>query len=228
MPKVTYEHDGKIATIRLDDGKVNALSPSMQAEINGALDQAEADNAAVVILTGNEKALSAGFDLGIITTPGPEALGMLRGGFELSCRLLTFPAPVVIAASGHAIAMGFFLLLSGDYRIGVDKPVKMVANEVAIGMTLPWAAIEIARGRLTKSAFDRMLNLAVPIAPAEAVDAGALDRVVAPDELVSVTQETAENFATLDLTAHRGTKERTRAAWVQAIRTAMDTEFPVS
>src|SRR5687768_9838511 len=123
MPKVTYEHDGKIATIHLDDGKVNALSPSMQAEVNGALDQAEADQAAVVILTGNEKALSAGFDLAIITTPGPEALAMLRGGFELSCRLLTFPAPVVIAASGHAIAMGFFLLLSGDYRIGVDKPV---------------------------------------------------------------------------------------------------------
>src|SRR5205085_5773606 len=116
MPRVTYEFDGTIATIKLDDGKVNALSPAMQAEINGALDQAEADKA-VVILTGNEKAFSAGFDLAIITTPGPEALSMLRGGFELSCRLLSFPTPVVIAASGHAIAMGFFLLQSGDYRI---------------------------------------------------------------------------------------------------------------
>src|ERR1700741_5668212 len=99
MPKVTYELDGAIATIRLDDGKVNALSPAMQGEINAALDQAEGDKA-VVILTGNDKALSAGFDLAIVTTPGPEAIGMLRGGFELSYRLLSFPTPVVIAASG--------------------------------------------------------------------------------------------------------------------------------
>ena len=223
---VTYECDGSIATIRLDDGKVNALSPAMQAEINGALDKAEADNA-LVILTGNDKALSAGFDLAIITTPGPEALAMLRGGFELSCRLLTFPTPVVIAASGHAIAMGFFLLLSGDYRIGVDRPVKLVANEVAIGMTLPWAAIEISRGRLTKSAFDRMLNLAVPISPADAVAAGALDQVVPADQLLAAARTTAEGFAGLDLTAHRGTKERTRADWVGAIRAAIDAEFPV-
>jgi enoyl-CoA hydratase len=227
MAMVSYEFDGKIATIRLDDGKVNALSPAMQAEINGALDRAEADKA-VVILTGNEKALSAGFDLGIITTPGPEAVAMLRGGFELSCRLLSFPTPVVIAASGHAIAMGFFLLQSGDYRIGIDKPVKLVANEVAIGMTLPWAAIEITRHRLTKSAFSRMLNLADPISPSEAVAAGALDRVVPPDQLLPVAREVAEGFAALDMTAHKATKDRTRAEALAAITAAIDAEFPVS
>jgi enoyl-CoA hydratase len=227
MSMVTYELDGAIATIRLDDGKVNALSPAMQGEINAALDRAEADKA-VVILTGNEKALSAGFDLSIITTPGPEAVGMLRGGFELSCRLLEFPTPVVIAASGHAIAMGFFLLQSGDYRIGVDKPVKLIANEVAIGMTLPWAAIEITRHRLTKSAFTRMLNLSDPIAPSEAVAAGVLDLVVAPDELLSVARERATSFAALDMGAHKATKTRTRADALTAIRAAIDAEFPAT
>jgi enoyl-CoA hydratase/carnithine racemase len=227
MAMVSYECDGKIATIRLDDGKVNALSPAMQLDINEALDRAEADKA-VVILTGNEKALSAGFDLGIITTPGPEAFAMLRGGFELSCRLLAFPTPVVIAASGHAIAMGFFLLQSGDYRIGIDKPVKLVANEVAIGMTLPWAAIEITRHRLTKSAFTRMLNLADPIAPADAVAAGALDRLVAPDQLLPVAREMAESFALLDMAAHKATKDRTRADAITAIRSAIDAEFPIN
>jgi enoyl-CoA hydratase len=226
MPMVNYDFDGTIATIRLDDGKVNALSPAMQLEINKALDRAEADKA-VVILTGNAKALSAGFDLGIITTPGPEALAMLRGGFELSCRLLAFPTPVVIAASGHAIAMGFFLLQSGDYRIGIDKPVKLVANEVAIGMTLPWAAIEITRHRLTKSAFSRMLNLADPIAPADAVAAGALDRVVPEDQLLPVAREMAMAFATLDMAAHKSTKDRTRADALAAIRAAIDAEFPL-
>jgi enoyl-CoA hydratase len=224
MGIVTYDLDGSVATIRLDDGKVNALSPAMQREINAGLDQAEADKA-VVILTGNDKALSAGFDLAI-TTPGPESVAMLRGGFELSCRLLSFPTPVVIAASGHAIAMGFFLLQSGDYRIGIDRPVKLVANEVAIGMTLPWAAIEITRHRLTKSAFTRMLNLAEPIAPADAVAAGALDLVVPPDQLLAVAREKAAAFASLDMAAHKGTKDRTRADALAAIRAAIDAEFP--
>ncbi len=228
MSRVSYEFDGAIATITLDDGKVNALSPDMQAEINAALDRAEADSA-VVILTGNEKVLSAGFDLAIISEPGRAAADMLRGGFELSMRLLSFPMPVVIAAPGHAIAMGFFLLLSGDYRIGVDAPVKLVANEVAIGMTLPWAAIEITRHRLTKSAFQRMLITADPIAPDEAVAAGVLDLVVARDELQKAAREVATRFATtLNMDAHRGTKARVRAEALAAIRAATDAEFPAN
>lgn len=227
MSRVTYEFDGAIATITLDDGKVNALGPDMQAEINAALDQAEADNA-VVILTGNQKALSAGFDLKVISTPGPAATAMLRGGFELSMRLLSFPRPVVIASSGHAMAMGFFLLLSGDYRIGIDAPVKLVPNEVAIGMPMPWAAIEVTRHRLTKNAAQRMLNLAEAIEPKDAIAAGVLDEVVAPDQLMTAAREAATRFAALDANAHTITKQRVREDMLAAIRKATDAEFPAS
>lgn len=225
MARVTYELSDGIATITMDDGKVNALSPDMQAEINGALDQAEADEA-VVILTGNAKALSAGFDLKIISTPGPEATAMLRGGFELSQRLLSFPTPVIIANQGHAMAMGFFLLLSGDYRIGADAPVKLVPNEVAIGMPMPWAAIEVTRHRLTKNAAQRMLNLAEPISPSEAVAAGVLDLVVPQDQVLSAARETALRFAALNMNAHKITKLRVREDMLAAIKAANDLEFP--
>lgn len=225
MARVTYEFDGTIGTITMDDGKVNALSPDMQAEINAALDKAEADGGPI-ILTGNQKVLSAGFDLAIISTPGPEATAMLRGGFELSMRLLSFPTPVVIACPGHAMAMGFFLLLSGDYRIGVDKPVKLVPNEVAIGMPMPWAAIEVTRHRLTKNATQRMLDLAEPISPSEAVAAGVLDLVVAPEQLMDAAREAATRFAALNMNAHKITKERVRGDMLEAIRKANDAEFP--
>jgi enoyl-CoA hydratase len=215
MARVSYEFDGTIATIAMDDGKVNALSPDMQAEINGALDKAEADNASVVILTGNQKVLSAGFDLAVITTPGRASVDMLRGGFELSYRMLSFPKPIVIAAPGHAIAMGLFLLLSGDYRIGVDAPVKLMANEVQIGMTLPWAAVEIMRYRVTPPAFARMLNLADPMPQSEAVAAGVLDLLVPADELMDAARAVATTFAGLNMDAHLGT-----------LREATDAEFP--
>ena len=209
MPLVSYHLDDVVATITMDDGKVNALSPAMQAEINKALDQAEADGA-VVVLTGRDGVFSAGFDLGVIRGGGDEAVSMVRGGFDLAHRLLSFPTPVVVACTGHAIAMGVFLLLSGDYRVGAEGPYKLVANEVAIGMTLPRAAIEILRQRVAPAHFNRAAILAEIYTSANAVEAGFLDRVVEPSEVVAVSREMALGFSKLDIAAHAATKRRLR------------------
>jgi len=49
---------------------------------------------------------SGGFDLAVFQSGDAKAaLGMLGGGFELSVRCLTFPVPVIMAATGPAIAM---------------------------------------------------------------------------------------------------------------------------
>src|SRR5262249_43091344 len=105
---VTYHEGDAIATITMDDGKVNALAMQMFDEVNSALDRAEAAGAAVV-LAGREGVFSAGFDLGVLRAGGAAAATLVRTGFELSARLLAFPAPVVVACTGHAIAMGVFL-----------------------------------------------------------------------------------------------------------------------
>lgn len=95
---------------------------------------------------------------------------------------MPFPQPVVVACSGHAIAMGAFLLLSADHRVGVTgSSHKITANEVAIGLTMPRAAVEICRQRLAPAHFQRALNLAEPYTPDSAVEAGFLDSAV-PDD----------------------------------------------
>ncbi len=131
---VTYRLRDSVATITMDDGKVNALSLAMLTELGAALDRASADRA-VVVLTGREGVFSAGFDLPVLQAGGTEAAELLHAGFDLAARLLAFPAPVLVACPGHAIAMGAFLVLSGDYRIGASGPYKYTANEVAIGMS---------------------------------------------------------------------------------------------
>src|SRR5262249_35287160 len=153
-PLVDYRLDGSIATLTLDDGKLNVLSPAMLAEVNGALDRAAADRAAV-LLTGREGVFSAGFALRVPSGPGAAAREMFLDGFRLAERILSFPAPVVIACPGHAIAMGAFLLLSADYRIGVAGPHKIGANEVAIGLIMPFFGVEICRQRLAPAHFHR-------------------------------------------------------------------------
>ncbi|HWD51944.1 MAG TPA: crotonase/enoyl-CoA hydratase family protein [Acidimicrobiales bacterium] len=218
---VSYQlHDG-VATIGMDDGKVNALSVEMLASIGEALDRSVADDAAVV-LTGRPGVFSGGFDLKVMTAGGAAAARMLEDGFELALRLLEHPTPVVIASNGHTIAMGVFLLLSGDYRIGVDGPFRIVANEVAIGMTMPWTAIEISRQRLAPAHFHRVLNLAEVYTPAEGVAAGLLDRVVAVDDLLPTATALASSLLALDRRAHVSTKLRTREEALTAIRAGLE------
>ena len=221
---VQYELDGGVATIVMDDGKANALSRDMLGELGAAFDRAESDGA-VVVLTGRPGRFSGGFDLNVLNAGGPDARAMLRAGFDLSERMLSFPTPIVVACTGHAVAMGLFLMCSADYRIGADGPFRVTANEVAIGLPLPLAAIEILRIRLAPSHLQRAANLAEVYTPADAVTAGLLDAVAAPDDVIATAQEVARGFLELDLAAHATTKLRVRAASLEALHAAIEGDF---
>ena len=178
---IGYQLADSVATVTMDDGKVNVLSSRMIYEVSQAFDRALHDAAAVVVLAGRPGVFSAGFDLPVLRAGGPAATSMLRAGFDLAERVLSYPRPVVIACTGHAIAMGAFLLLSGDYRVGAAGPYKITANEVAIGITMPRAAVEICRQRLTPAHFSRATILAELYQPDSAIEAGFLDRAVRPE-----------------------------------------------
>ncbi|OUR87864.1 enoyl-CoA hydratase [Gammaproteobacteria bacterium 42_54_T18] len=222
---VTYEKDENVAIITLDDGKANAVSHQVIDELNAALDKAEADKA-TVLLTGREGKFSAGFDLSVMKEGGPEAVGMLVGaGARLSQRLLTFPSPVIIACNGHSLAMGALMLLSVDYRIGVSGKYKLGLNEVAIGMTMPYFGVELARGRLTPSFFGRSVSNAEIFSPEDAMAAGFLDKVVPEDQLLTVALAGAKMMSQLNLTAHHNTKLRVRDQLLVLVDEAIKKEF---
>lgn len=220
----TYELDGRIATITMDDGKVNALSIGMLRAVHDAFDCAERDRA-VVVLTGREGYFSAGFDLKVFASGGDDVLRMLTLGATLAERILSFATPVVTACSGHAIAAGAFLPLSADARIGVDGPFQIGLSEVKIGLTVPWFAIEIARQRLHPAHFDRTVVNATLYRPADALAAGFLDAVVPAGELRSASLEAAEALAELDPAAHAATKLRARGGALTALRSAIASEL---
>lgn len=218
---VDYELDGRVATITMDDGKANALSPSMQAALDEALDRADRAEAAVV-LAGRPGRFSAGFDLQVMAAGGSGTVDMVVGGFELAARLVERSRPTVVACTGHAMAMGAFLLLSCDYRVGAAGEFKIAANEVAIGMTLPFTPIELMRLRLHPSAVQRSAVLAEVFDPIGAVSVGYLDRIIEPDRVVPTAQQLAATYLQLDETAHRATKQRVRGAALDAIRAAIE------
>jgi enoyl-CoA hydratase len=117
------------------------------------------------------------------------------------------------------------LLLAADLRIGADGPFRIGLNEVRIGLTVPWFAIELARHRLHPAHFDRTVVNATMYSPREAVAPGFLDRVVAPADLRSASLEAAADLAELNAEAHAATKGRARAGAVAALRSAIATEL---
>jgi enoyl-CoA hydratase len=225
---VSYRLDESVAVITMDDGKVNALGPAMLTEINTALDSAEADGAGAVVIAGNERVFSGGFDLKVFRSGDVAAsIDMLKGGFELSHRLLSFRKPVVAACTGHAIAMGSFLACNTDHRIA--GPVyNFQANEVAIGMVLPYPALEVMKLRLTRSAYQQAVGLARTFFGETALAGGWVDEIAMSEMVLERAMEAARDFTGLNANAHYACKMRARQETLDAIRAGIDnihTEF---
>ncbi len=210
---VSYELNDGVATVTISNGKANALSHDVFEALNAALDRAEEDKA-VVILTGQPGILSGGYDLKEMQKGPKQATALVTVGSTFTRRLSAFPFPVIGACSGHAIAKGAFILLSVDYRIGCQGSFKLGLNEVAIGMTMHHAGIEIARHRLNPPHFYRSVVNAEIFDPAGAVDAGFLDETVAPEQLMARANEVAQQFRQLNMKAHAQTKQKAKAEYL--------------
>ncbi|QRK86008.1 crotonase/enoyl-CoA hydratase family protein [Pseudomonas sp. R1-1] len=217
---IAYHLEDGIATLTLNNGKVNAISPDVIAAFNAALDQAVADRA-VVIITGQPGILSGGYDLKVMTAGPKEAVSLVTAGSTLARRLLAHPFPVIVACPGHAVAKGAFILLSADYRIGVDGPFSIGLNEVQIGMTMHHAGIELARDRLRRSAFHRSVINGEMFDPQSAVDAGFLDKVVSAEELQGAALAAARQLKKINMTAHKNTKLKVRKALLETLDNAI-------
>ncbi|MBA6118412.1 crotonase/enoyl-CoA hydratase family protein [Pseudomonas sp. NC26] len=217
---ITYHAEDGIATLTLNNGKVNAISPDVITQFNAALDRAVQDRA-VLIITGQPGILSGGYDLKVMTAGPKEAVGLVTAGSTLARRLLSHPFPVIVACPGNAVAKGAFLLLSADYRIGVEGPYKICLNEVQIGMTMHHAGIELARDRLSRAAFQRSVNNAEIFDPHGAVEAGFLDKVVSAEQLQDAALSAARELKKLNMLAHKNTKLKVRKALLDALDEAI-------
>ena len=223
---VSYQFEDGVALVTLCNGKVNAISPEVIDGLLAALERSEQDGS-VLILTGVPGIFSAGFDLKVIRSGPQAALKLVSDGFRLARRMLVHPTPVIIANPGHAMAMGAILLLAGDYRLGTEGAFNIGLNEVQIGMTMPYAGIEIARNFLTHAAHQRAINNAEIFSPQTAKDAGFLDQIVAADALIPTARALAERMKTLNMAAHKATKLRVRERLLETLDKAVAQDLVV-
>jgi enoyl-CoA hydratase len=221
---VSYQSEENYAIITLNNGKANAISHEVVEGLNICLDKAEAENK-VVILTGKAGIFSGGFDLKVMTKSPESAKELVTKGSKLSLRMLSFPQPIIIACSGHAIAKGAFLLLSADYRIGLEGDFKIGLNEVMIGMTMHNAGIAIAKARLSEVYLNRSVNNAEIYNSKQAIDAGFLDIIVSENHLLPTAIKVAEMSSKLNKKAHAETKLKVRKLHLEALENAIELDL---
>jgi enoyl-CoA hydratase len=221
---VTYTVQDSLAIVHMDDGKANALSAAMIDALLAALDRAERE-AKALVLVGRHERFCAGFDLRVMMSGPEQAKALLARGCELLMRYYGAQLPVVIACTGHALAGGALLVLTGDLRIGAAGAFKIGLNEVSIGMPVPVLALELSRARLATTELVRATLMSTIYAPDDAVRAGYLDAVAPADQLLDRAKQEAARLATLSGAAYRGTKARLRAATIDRVRSTLDADM---
>ncbi len=225
MPDIVqYTLQDKVAVIKMDDGKANALSVEMIDGLLAALTRAE-EEASAVVLSGRTDRFCAGFDLRVMMSGPEQAKALLGRGSELLLRLYGATLPLVIACTGHAMAGGALVVLTGDTRIAAQGGFKIGLNEVQIGLPVPVLAMEFARSRLTPVELTRATLQAQIYTPDEAVRAGYVDRVVAADEIQAAALDEARRLGLMARSAYKATKLRLRGVIIADIKARMEEDM---
>lgn len=205
---VTLREDGTLL-VRLDDGGPNVLRPEVLDSLRTHL---ERHPAAPVLLTGREGMFSAGLDLKWMATNGAHAIGvLLEACGRALMSLWLHPRPVVVAASGHAIAAGTMLCLAADHVVAAEGGAWGLVETVN-GMEVPRFGIELAAARMTPRELDRALIRGERMDAARAVALGLADELTAPDQVLARAEERLAALAALPAAAYAGNKRRIRGA----------------
>jgi enoyl-CoA hydratase len=224
MPLASYQLDASIAVIQMDDGKANALSDAMIAELTDALARAEKE-AKAVVLAGRPDRFCAGFDLKVMMSSPQAAGALLRSGAALLMKLYGSPLPIVAACTGHALAGGALVLLTADVRVGAAGAYRIGLNEVAIGLPVPVLAMELARDRIGKSDLGRTTLGAQIYGPEEAARVGFLDEVRPGEQVLARAKEEAARLGGLSRMAYGATKQRLRGRTIEHILATLDADM---
>jgi enoyl-CoA hydratase len=225
---IRYTLSDTVATVSIDDGKANVMSVPMFVRFNEALDQAEHDNARLLVIHGRPGMFSGGLDMKVLPALAPAELGTLAREFARTMlRVFAFPAPTVAALTGHAIAGGAILALACDRRFAVDGPFRFQINEVAIGIPVPsWMLLIAATGVPQRHHAEAILH-AHAYGPQAALSRGIVDGVVAAGEdVVAFAVDASRELTALAPAAYAETKRRMRAPEVARVLLLLEDELP--
>ena len=182
---VKIDKAGPRATITIDDPeRRNPLSAQVVTDLIAATIEANDDpEVRVLVYTGaGDRAFSAGGDLSAGFFDDPVANHRARGELvDLFRAMWDGEKPTVARVNGHALAGGFGLAVACDITICVDDA-RLGTPEVGVGLWPMMISVPLLRAVGAKALFELMAT-GRTITPAEALDLGAVSRVVERGQL---------------------------------------------
>ena len=196
------EHTDGVAVVRIDHPPVNAFDQDLVDDAVATVRGIEGP----IVLTGAGKCFSAGVDLRAVIEGRPEYTDrFLAAASDAFCAVFDHPAPVVAAINGHAIAGGCVLAMAADVRLMSGGLIGL--SEVAVGVPVPVAALEICRYAMGPSVTRAVLQ-AENIDVQTAAERGWIDEVVALDVLLTRAVGVARALGQHPSTAYAAMKEQ--------------------
>jgi len=210
--------NGPVATVELTRGKVNAIDVELLEDLGTTLEGLEHDNEVrAVILTGSGRAFSAGVDLRVVVDSEPRyarrLVDALRVGLEA---LFFFPKPTVAAINGAAVAGGCILACACDRRL-IAEHARIGANELAVGVPFPVAALEILRHACGSHTEDLVFTARLLDAH-EAMALGMVHQVLPGEKLLERAVTVATELGTSAPLAYRLAKQQLRRPAFERMR----------
>lgn len=212
-PITLAKKDGA-AVVRMDDGKVNALSLDFLDLLGDRVDEA-LETGSPVVLTGNEKAFSAGLDLEEVPTLDEDGLRTLTSRIDDVVEpILKAPVPVVAALDGFAIAGGAIVALACDYRVASPEA-EIGTTELEVGIPFPPTDRTLLTERLPDRTVRRTILDPRRSSGQEALDLGWVDEVA--EDPLDAGVEAATRLGGPNDAAFQGVKDELNeeivAAW---------------
>jgi enoyl-CoA hydratase len=221
---LTERIDG-VTVLRLERPPANAIDLTFAQEIEASLATLEdAVDSQAVVLTGTDNFFSAGLDLKTVPQlDAGEQREMILAFGRMVTRLYAFPKPTVAAVNGHAVAGGFLLALSCDYRVGPKQDCELGLTGVRAGIPYPVSAMEVIRAELSPAAARTMVLTGRTFGPQEALALGVLDDLVEISSLLPTACDFAQSLARLPQGGYGDTKNDLRQRALATIREALET-----
>jgi methylglutaconyl-CoA hydratase len=221
--------EGWVRTITLNrPERRNAMTPEMQVELMGAMEEAAGSDCRVIVLAGAGEAFCSGLDLNVLQEMKNKTASEHRADAARSAKLFRtlyeLPKPTIAAVHGAAIAGGTGLAMLCDFTLAVPAAT-FGYTEVRIGFVPALVSVFLMLQIGDKRARNLLLTGRLFDA-AEAHRLGLVNEVVAPDELVARVRTLADMLAANSLQSMGATKRLLAAmnsAWLDAaIAQAMD------
>jgi enoyl-CoA hydratase len=221
---IKIEQQDGIAIMYLDKPPVNAIDRRLVDDSMIALLKLSTNkDIRALIITGSGKCFSAGLDLKTVPYYSlNEQQQMVEELNNIVLKLYGFPIPTVAAVNGHAIAGGFILAISCDYRIGTTSECKIGVTESRVGIPFPVSTMEVLRAELSPAVARKMTLVGRNLSPHEALQNGILDELQQPEHILFRAKEVAMDLGAMPRDTYAQIKHQLRGNTISRIQQVID------